>query len=54
LAAWAAGLLGHAGVRSELESLLNDETHIRLYLDESMVETTVQDLARRGLECLDQ
>jgi hypothetical protein len=54
LAAWTAGLLGQAGVRSELEPLLTDETHIRLYLDGSMVETTVQDLARRGLECLDQ
>jgi len=54
LAAWATGLLGHHSARSQLESLRGDKTRIKLYLDRSLQETTVEELALTGLACLDQ
>ncbi len=50
LAAWAAGILGVAGVGSRLRELTEDSALIRLYIDNEFDDRSVGDLARLALK----
>ena len=52
LAAWITGLLGAEDARQSLEQLLEDENPIRIYLDRSLVECRVKELAVEALKRL--
>lgn len=54
LAGWAVGMLGDKTSRPRLLALLGDRTELRLFWDGNLVDTTVMDLAKRGLNCLDE
>ncbi len=54
LAAWACGLLGVATVRPMLELLVNDESLLRLYIDNEFTEVRVKDMAEKALTLLEQ
>ena len=53
-AAWALGRVGLAGDPSKIESLLQDETEIRLYQDEKFRSLRISDLAKEALGRLRQ
>ena len=46
------GLLRAEEARAGLESLLNDEADLELYMNETLVRRRVKDLAREALERL--
>jgi hypothetical protein len=54
LAAWASGLLGIKKARSTIQLLLNDDSLVRLYIDNEFADVRVQDLAERALILLEQ
>lgn len=54
LAAWASGLVGVATVGPMLQSLVNDDSPLRLYIDNEFTEVRVRDLAEKALTLLEQ
>ncbi len=54
LAAWTVGLLGADAARSQLESLLEDNAEIQLYLNHKLVTCRVSDLAELALTTLNK
>jgi len=52
LAAWAIGLLGAEAACSQLESLLEDNAEIQLYLNRKLVACRVSELAEQALTAL--
>ncbi|SOB60692.1 conserved protein of unknown function [Pseudodesulfovibrio profundus] len=48
-AAWVLGLIGAQGAREKLESLASDDTGIRTFIDNELVDTTVGALVERAL-----
>jgi hypothetical protein len=54
LAAWASGLLGVQKVRPILNSLADDDSLLRVYIDNEFTEVRVKDLAAKALTLLEQ
>jgi hypothetical protein len=52
LAAWATGLLDGEASRTKIESLLNDNTEVTIYLNDKLVRCRVSDLAKNTLSGL--
>lgn len=52
LAAWTMGLLGVNTARLQLESLLEDNAEIQIYLNRKLVTCRVSDLAKQALTAL--
>ena len=54
LAAWASGLLRIEDARPMLQLLVNDDSLLRLYIDNEFTQMRVQDLAEKALTLLEQ
>ena len=52
LAVWAMGLFDGKGCRTKIESLLNDNTEVTIYLNDKLVHCRVTDLAQDTLRGL--
>jgi HEAT repeat protein len=53
LAAWASGLLGAQEARPRLQLLVNDDSLLRLYIDNEFTQMRVRDLAEEALILLE-
>jgi HEAT repeat protein len=54
LAAMAAGILGADQACSQLESLIDDETEIQLYINDELINLSLNQLAREALSRIDK
>ncbi len=54
LAAWTLGLLGAEAARPQLEALLRDDAPVSVYLDRKLVRSSVSDLTKEALACMDK
>ena len=52
MAAWATGLLGAKGAQPKLETLLEDNAQLSLYLNNELVRRTVSGLAKEALAAI--